>query len=47
MKFPIKIRDIHKIRKTNCISISVFDYENKQKPPIHVPQNTFKKYNDL
>ena len=29
MKFPVKIKDIHKIEKNNYIDISVFGYENK------------------
>ena len=36
IKFPLKIRDIHKIEKKNCIGISVFGYENKEKRPISV-----------
>ena len=36
IKFPIKVRNIHKIEKQNSISISVFGYENKEKHPIHV-----------
>ena len=36
IKFPVKIRDIHKIEKKNSISISVFGYENKQKHSIYV-----------
>ena len=38
IKFPVKIRDIHKIEKKNSIgiSISVFSYENKEKYPIYV-----------
>ena len=36
IKFPVKIRDIHKIWKNNSISISVFGYENKEKYPIYV-----------
>ena len=47
MKFPAKIRDIHKTEKKNCISISIFDYENKQKYPNYVSRNTFKKHVDL
>ena len=31
IKFPIKIRDIHKVEEKYCISISVFAYENKEK----------------
>ena len=37
IKFPVKIRDIHKIKNNNSIGISVFSYENKEKKnPIHV-----------
>ena len=36
IKFPVKIRDTHKIEKKNSISISVFDYENKEKHPVYV-----------
>ena len=36
IKFPVKIRDIHKIEKTNSIGTSVFGYENKEKHPIYV-----------
>ena len=39
-KFPVKIRDIHRIEEKNSISISVFGYENKEKHPISVS----KKY---
>ena len=35
-KYPVKIRDIHKIEKKNSISISDFGYENKKKRPIYV-----------
>ena len=35
-KFPVKIRDIHKIEKKNSIGISVFGYENKEKHPIYI-----------
>ena len=31
IKFPVKIRDIHKIEQKNSIGISVFGYENKEK----------------
>ena len=31
IKFPLKVRDIHKIEKKNSISISVFGYKNKKK----------------
>ena len=29
VKFPVKVRDIHKIEKKNSIGINVFGYENK------------------
>ena len=35
IKFPVKIRDIHKIGKNNFIDISIFGYENKEKYPIY------------
>ena len=35
-KFPVKIRDIHKIEKKSSVGISVFGYENKEKHPIYV-----------
>ena len=31
IKFPVKIRDIHKIEKKNSITISSFGYEKKEK----------------
>ena len=31
IKFPVEVRDIHKIEKKNSIGISVFGYENKKK----------------
>ena len=40
IKFPVKVRDIHKIEKKNPIDISVFGYENKEKHSIYVS----KKY---
>ena len=36
IKFPVKIKDIHKIGKKNSTGISVFGYENKVKYPIYV-----------
>ena len=36
MTFPARIRDILKIEKKNCMSISVVGYENKEKQPIYV-----------
>ena len=35
IKFPVKIRDIHKIEKKNFISISVFSDENKEKQSMY------------
>ena len=43
IKFPVKIRDIHKIEEKNSICISVFTYENKEKHPIYVSKNVVKK----
>ena len=36
IKFPVNIRDIHKIEKKNSISFIVFGYENLKKRPIYV-----------
>ena len=36
IKFPVKTRDIHKIKKTNSTGINVFGYDNKVKYPIYV-----------
>ena len=36
IKFPVKIKDIHKIEKKYSISISVIRYENKEKHAIYV-----------
>ena len=47
IKFSIKIIDIDKIEKNNCNSISVIGYENKNKYPIYVSKNTFKRPVDL
>ena len=41
------MRDIHKTEKRNCISISVFGYENKEKFPIYVSKKSFKRRVDL
>ena len=46
IKFPIKVRDIHKIEKESCISISVFGYEKRKMSNLCV-KNTFKRYVDL
>ena len=35
-KLPVKIRGIQKFEKKKSISISVFDYESKEKHPICV-----------
>ena len=43
IKFPVKIRDIHKIKKKKSINISVFGYENKEKHPIFILKNVVKK----
>ena len=43
IKFPVKVRDIHKIEKKNSIGISVFGYKNKEKHPIYVLKNVLKK----
>ena len=34
IKFPVKIRDVHKIENKTSVNISVFGYENKEKYPI-------------
>ena len=36
IKFSVKIRNIHKSEKKNCINISLFVYENKEKYLIRV-----------
>ena len=36
IKFPVEIRDIHKINKKSSICISVFGYENIEKYLIYV-----------
>ena len=43
LKCPIKIKDIYKVEKKNCIVISVFRYENRQKFPTYLSKNIFKK----
>ena len=47
IKFPIKVKDIHKIEKNNSIDISVFGFENKEKYPIYTSKNTFIRHVDL
>ena len=36
IKFPVKVRDMHKTEKKNSIDISVSVYENKEKHPVYV-----------
>ena len=36
IKFPVKLRDIHKIEKKNSMGISGFGYENKEKHPTYI-----------
>ena len=36
IKFPVKIKDIHKMEKKNSIGISVSGYENKKKHWIYI-----------
>ena len=43
MKFPVNVKDIHKIEKTNSIGICVFGFENKEKHTIYVLKNGVKK----
>ena len=43
IKFPIKVRNIHKNEKQNSIGLSVFGYENKEKHPIDVSKKNFMK----
>ena len=33
---PVKVRDKHRIKKKNSISIIIFGYENKEKYPKYV-----------
>ena len=48
MKFPLKVRDIHKIEKKNSIGISVFGYENKENHPLYVSKKCWEeKHVDL
>ena len=47
IKFPVKIRDIHKTEKNNSISISAFGYENPEKYPIHIQKKCCKENFDL
>ena len=43
IKFPVQIRDIHKIEKKNSNGISVFVYENKEKHSIYVSKKCEEK----
>ena len=43
IKFPVKTRDIHNTEKKNSISISVFEYENKQKHTIYALEKCCEK----
>ena len=47
IRFCLKIRDIHKTEKKNCINISAFGYENKEKFPVYVSKKTFERYVEL
>ena len=48
IKFPVKIRDVHKIEKKNSIAISVFGNEIKRIYPIYVSEKCCKeKHVDL
>ena len=42
IKFPVKIKDIHKIEKNNSIRISVFGYENEKKKQSIYKKNVMK-----
>ena len=44
IKFPVKIKDIHKIEINNSIGISVFVYESKGKYSLYVSRNTSKEH---
>ena len=47
IKFPIKVRDIHKIekkKKKKSIGISAFGYDSKEKQPIYISKNVKKTY---
>ena len=48
IKFPVKIRDIHKIeKKKNSIGINVLGYENKEKYPIYESKQCCEEKHDL
>ena len=41
-KFPVKIRDIHKIEKKNSINISIFGDQQKVKYPTYMSKTIVK-----
>ena len=43
IKFPVRIRDIHKIEKKSSIGISVFCHETKEKHLIYVSKKCCEK----
>ena len=47
IKFPVKLRDIHKLEEKNYIKTSVLDYKNVEKLSIYVSKKTFKVDVDL
>ena len=47
IKFPAKSRNIQKVEKKNCISISIFGYENKENFSIYISKNAFNRRVDL
>ena len=40
IKFPVKIRDIHKLEKKNVLGISIFGYENIGRHPVYVSKES-------
>ena len=44
IKFPVKIKDIHKIEINNSIGITVFVYESKGKYSLYVSRNSSKEH---
>ena len=43
IKFLVKIKDIHKAQKKNCISISVLGFENEEKFPIYISKKILEE----
>ena len=43
IKFPVKVKEIHKIKNKNSIGISVFGYENKEKHPTYASKKCCEK----